>query len=135
MNNPLTSSLSLQASALASARAPAAVDRAGATQERQRPAATGQNPPPAADVAGGRSISTDELTQAVSDINSYVQTVRRELQFSIDDTLGRTIITVLDGETQEVVRQIPAEEVLALARYLRKLEDKPVEGLIMQVKV
>jgi flagellar protein FlaG len=41
---------------------------------------------------------------------------QRDLQFQVDDTTGITVITVRDATTKEVVRQIPAEEVLAVSR-------------------
>ena len=43
---------------------------------------------------------------------------QRSLSFHIDKGSGRTVITVVDAATNEVVRQIPAEEVLALSRAL-----------------
>ena len=60
-------------------------------------------------------IDADELQAAVKDIAQNIQIVQRLLQFSVDEISGRTVITVVDKETKEVVRQIPSEEVLALA--------------------
>ncbi|MFN2308627.1 MAG: flagellar protein FlaG [Gammaproteobacteria bacterium] len=135
MSNPLTSPLNATSSHPTLVRAPVAVERPGLPSDRQTPAVTGQSPPPAGTTVAEPNVSSEALTQAVSDINNYVQSVRRELQFSIDETLGRTVIKVLDSETQEIVRQIPTEEVLALARYLSQLEDKQVEGLFLQARV
>jgi len=82
-----------------------------------------------------------EVEQAVSDINDYVQTVNRDLQFRVDDALplGRSIVTVIDADTQETIREFPSEEALALAHQLR---DKAVEetearleGLIISAQV
>lgn len=36
----------------------------------------------------------------------------------MDDTTGRTVITVRDSATGETIRQIPNEEALRLAREL-----------------
>jgi flagellar protein FlaG len=58
------------------------------------------------------------VAEAVSNLNDYVQVIRRELQFRVDKETGQTVVTVLDSETREVIRQIPREEVLALARHL-----------------
>jgi flagellar protein FlaG len=55
----------------------------------------------------------------VQSLNDYAQSVRRDLQFSVDDTSGRTVITVKDSETEEIIRQIPSESAVALASYLR----------------
>jgi len=71
------------------------------------------------------------LTEAVEGLNEYVQTVRRDLQFSIDEQSGRTVIKVIDAETKQMIRQIPAEEILALARNL----DRSGEGTILQAHV
>ena len=48
------------------------------------------------------------------------QMVKRQLEFSIDDQSGRTVITVRDSDTQEVIRQIPNEEALNFARKLNE---------------
>ena len=39
--------------------------------------------------------------------------------FRIDDNSGRTVITVIDQETDEIIRQIPPEEVLHLVNHFR----------------
>ena len=60
----------------------------------------------------------EKLQDAVSNINDYVQNIQRSLQFSIAEESGRTIITVVDSSTQEVIRQIPPEEVLSISERL-----------------
>ncbi|MEE3516474.1 flagellar protein FlaG, partial [Pseudomonas aeruginosa] len=37
---------------------------------------------------------------------------------SIDDSSGQVVVKVIDGDSGEVVRQIPSEEVLKLAARL-----------------
>ena len=59
-----------------------------------------------------------QLKEAVDQINQYVQTVQRDLSFSMDGETGHTVIKVMDSGSGELIRQIPAEEVLALATYL-----------------
>lgn len=59
-----------------------------------------------------------QLKEAVNQINQYVQTVQRDLSFSMDGETGHTVIKVMDSGSGELIRQIPAEEVLALATYL-----------------
>ena len=55
---------------------------------------------------------------------------RVELKFSVDDASGLTVIKVIDTETQEIVRQIPPEEVLTLMHHLENLNP----SLMMDVK-
>jgi len=42
--------------------------------------------------------------------------------FPFDDDTGRTVVKVVDASTDEVIRQIPSEEVLAIAKALDKLQ-------------
>jgi flagellar protein FlaG len=63
--------------------------------------------------------SDDEaLSDTVSDLNELVQNMRRELQFSLEKESGELVVKVIDTETDEVVRQIPPEEVIELRRRL-----------------
>ena len=57
---------------------------------------------------------------AVKDLSQRAQNLQRSLQFSIDESSGRTVIKVVDKETLEVIRQIPEQEVLALAARMEK---------------
>ena len=67
----------------------------------------------------------------MSNITDYVQSISRDLQFKIDEHVGSTVVTVLDHETQEVIRQIPSEEVVAMARHIAEQAPDPVKGLLM----
>ena len=58
----------------------------------------------------------------MSQLKDLVQSVQRDLQFSIDDFSGKTVITVLDSRTAEIIRQIPSDEVLALARNIESMK-------------
>ncbi|HID44917.1 MAG TPA: flagellar protein FlaG [Chromatiaceae bacterium] len=63
-------------------------------------------------------VTQQKVSEAVGKLNEYVQAIRRELKFSIDEKSGRTVITVLDSQTKEIIRQIPPEEVVSLSRNL-----------------
>ncbi len=62
------------------------------------------------------------LQEALSQIRDQVQTVRRELEFSIDEELQKVIITVHDSESGDVIRQIPSEEFIRMARAMNEAE-------------
>jgi flagellar protein FlaG len=54
------------------------------------------------------------------------------LSFQVDETSGRLYFKVVDANTQEVIRQVPSEEVLAMARKLRELTDlKDASGALV----
>lgn len=64
------------------------------------------------------------VKEAITRLNDYVQSVQRDLQFQLDDTLGKTVVTVIDRQTSEVVRQIPDEVAVRLAQDLQ--QDEPL---------
>lgn len=66
----------------------------------------------------------NELNDAVSQLNDFVQNVQRDLQFEVDNEMGQTIVKVVDQSTQEVIRQIPDEVAMRLAEKLQ--QDEPL---------
>lgn len=60
------------------------------------------------------------IDTAIGKLQDYVQKLDRELQFSVDSDTGRTVVKILDARTQEVVRQIPSEELVELSKSLEK---------------
>ena len=92
---------------------------------------------PAATGSGGNHPAqghSAELDAALSKISDYVQNVQRSLTFSVDKDSGRTIIKVVDSANNEVIRQIPSEEVLAIAKRIAEMTDKQFTGLLVQSK-
>ncbi len=75
-----------------------------------------------------REVNSEKLQETVREMNQKVQNLRRNLQFSIDEQSGRTVIKVIDSETHEVVRQIPSEEILNVAHRLMELNEE--QGVI-----
>jgi flagellar protein FlaG len=73
-------------------------------------------------------VNSEQLQKTVREMNAKVQNLRRNLQFSVDDISGRSVIKVIDSETDEVIRQIPSEEILNLAHKLTELNEE--QGVI-----
>lgn len=91
------------------------------TEQRQAVAANGAvsgTSAPTQAVQEPAPQSAQELSDATRDISEYIQSVSRSLNISVDGDLGTTVIQVRDAETEELVRQIPAEEILQIARFL-----------------
>jgi flagellar protein FlaG len=65
-----------------------------------------------------REPSLNEVKQAARELETFMESMNRYLEFKVDQDSGRTIVTVKDKSTGEVVRQIPSEEVLRLAHNL-----------------
>lgn len=74
------------------------------------------------DVKANASKDSADLEQAVDTLNGYIQNVQRNLQFSIDKDSGTMVVKVIEANSEKVIRQMPTEESLRLARHLA--EDK-----------
>jgi flagellar protein FlaG len=77
-----------------------------------------------------QEMSAETLQKAVQEVSEAVKPVAQSLQFTMEKDLGRTVVKVMDTETKEVIRQIPSEEILAIAKALNKLQ-----GLLVEQKV
>ncbi|MCK7544826.1 flagellar protein FlaG [Marinobacter bryozoorum] len=73
----------------------------------------------------------EQLGEAVTQLNDFVQNVQRDLQFEVDNDAGQTIVKVVDQETKEVIRQIPDEVAMRLAENLQ--QDEPLTLLNIKV--
>ena len=105
------------AKSAAEAAGTGAILKAGSAQEAQR-AQAGQEPDHAT------------LLQAVDEVRNAIKPVAQDLLFSIDDDSGRTVVKVVDSSTDEVIRQIPSKELLAISKALDKLQ-----GLLLKQEV
>jgi flagellar protein FlaG len=65
------------------------------------------------------AVQEKDFSTVVKSLNDYAQSLKRDLQFSMDEKSGRTVITVRDSESDEIIRQIPPESAIALESYLR----------------
>ena len=63
-----------------------------------------------------------QLDELVREVRRVVEPVAQNLVFSLDEATQRTVVKVVDAATGEVIRQIPAEEMLAIGRTLDKLQ-------------
>ena len=72
----------------------------------------------------------DRVEQAVQQIQSYLSDSQRQLQFQVDSESGRTIVRVVNPETKELIRQIPGEEMLKLARSISANGGRIISDLV-----
>jgi flagellar protein FlaG len=82
-----------------------------------------------AQVPDTRSIQ--EAAAAVAEqIESYLRSTGRQVQFSIDHDSGRTVVSIRDANTGDVIRQIPTEEALRLAQALGSQPNSLIDVLV-----
>lgn len=86
---------------------------------------------PAAQAQDGARDAPDrrELQDSVNRVNEAVKVFNSSVRFSIDEETQQRVVRVVDLETDEVIRQIPSEEVLAIAKVFDKLQ-----GLLIKDK-
>jgi flagellar protein FlaG len=119
---------------------PSAAAPAGAPQtlEAAAPSSAATPAPPAPPAVPAppektRTASAEELRSSVQDAvkraNETVQVLRSNLQFTVDEATGIDVVKFIDVTTKEVIRQIPSEEMLALARRLDE-----IKGLLIKDK-
>ena len=75
------------------------------------------------------AMSRDQLQSAVSAANEFVKPINNAIEFSVDKDSGEMVVKVTDISTNEVIRQIPSEEMLAVAQALDKFQ-----GLLIKQK-
>jgi flagellar protein FlaG len=98
---------------------PAAVSAVGRSEARAFET-VGRLAPEAERSTPQEPVSRKDLSELVEELSDLVQSVRRELKFSVDSDSGRTVIRVIDSSTGELVRQIPPDEVLTLVGRFRE---------------
>lgn len=73
--------------------------------------------------------SLEDVQRAMEEVRNAITPVAQDLLFSIDEDTGKTIVKVVDASTDEVIRQIPSEEIITIAKALDNLQ-----GLLLQQK-
>lgn len=61
------------------------------------------------------------VAKAAQEIQNFVQSMGRNLSFSVDSTTGYHIVRVTNPETGDVVRQLPTEELIRIAQSFAQL--------------
>jgi flagellar protein FlaG len=67
-----------------------------------------------------------QVEQAVRELNASLQARSVGLQFEVDEDTDKVIIRVVDRDSGELIRQIPSEEAVRIAKMLGR-----APGLLM----
>jgi flagellar protein FlaG len=80
-------------------------------------------------------VSEQQLGEAAEEIQEFLKTTQSDLHFSVDKDTGGVVFKIINASTREVIRQVPSEEVLAMARKLRQLSHaSEASGVLMDEK-
>jgi flagellar protein FlaG len=80
----------------------------------------GAHPPPTMLVAAEEVAqpSREAVDQAARHIETFVKSVGRSLDFSVDQRSGQSVLRVMNPDTGELIRQLPSEETLRIAKAI-----------------
>ena len=92
----------------------------------------GKSMPAAQQVAALSEARRRELSNAVKNIAGFIQNITRELNFSVDEELGKTVVTVVDESSGNVIRQIPSEDMIELAKNISELKERSGIGILLE---
>jgi flagellar protein FlaG len=63
------------------------------------------------------------VAKAAADLQQFVQSMGRNLSFSVDESTGYHVVRVVNPNTGELVRQLPSEELLKISRDFQRLNN------------
>lgn len=70
-----------------------------------------------------------QLADAVKAVKDFIQPTAGNLEFTLDEETGDTVIKIVDTSSGELIRQIPSQEMLEIAKALDRLQ-----GLLVRQK-
>jgi flagellar protein FlaG len=95
-----------------------------------RPVAVSKEAPSADTRRAEAAQQEARVKNAAQQLNDFMKHYSIELNFSIDSDSKEIVVKVLNKQTGELIRQIPSEEALKLAKAMDTLQ-----GLIIQKSV
>jgi len=78
-----------------------------------------------------QAVPAESLQKAANRMEEYVRSVGRSLQFRVDDSSGRIVVSVRDQSTGELIRQIPSESALRIAEQIESGQP-PVSSVFIE---
>jgi len=72
----------------------------------------------------------EDVKKSVDDINDIVKKIKEDLAFELHDETERMMVKVIDRKTQEVIKELPPEEMLDLTARIHEMV-----GLLIDEKV
>jgi flagellar protein FlaG len=75
-------------------------------------------------------VTKEKIEQAVNSMNEFLEINHRSTRFVYHDELERYYVTVIDQQTQEVIKEIPPKKLLDAFYEMQKLV-----GMIIDEKI
>jgi flagellar protein FlaG len=77
--------------------------------------------------------SEEAINKALEIVSSFINSSKKQVNFSHDNSSGKMVITVTDKDTQEVINQFPSEKIVSMAEKIKELQEdvESMSGLII----
>ena len=77
-----------------------------------------------------KPVQTQDIRQSADKVQQMLTKAAPNLTFAVDSDSGRTVIKIVDPATHEILRQIPAEEILRMDKNLDQMMQR-LKGLLI----
>jgi len=67
-------------------------------------------------------VDDAQLKAAIKAANSALESAQSGIEYSVDSASGKTIVRIMDKQTNEIIRQLPSEEMLEIAKAIDRFE-------------
>ena len=92
-------------------------------------------PPAASTNSSGTDSATSEqsnsqklpLDKALDEINEQMKAWSTQLQFEVDPDVHQVVVSVVDAKSGDVIRTIPSEAVLKIAKMIVKMQGNGIK--------
>lgn len=88
-----------------------------------------------------KETSTDEndvkLMEAIETVTAFLQPQLRNVNFTHHENSGKTVVSIFDSESKELIKQFPSEKILDMADRIKGLQDEITSktGMLFDDKV
>lgn len=66
-------------------------------------------------------LSAEAARHAAREINDFIKSSSANIEFTVDSESDRLVVRVVDSENNQLIRQIPSEEMLAISHALDRM--------------
>lgn len=74
-----------------------------------------------------KEASPEQLKAAIKSVREYIEPTKSDLEFSVIEETDQVVVKIIDSSTKEVIRQMPSEEMIAIAKALDS-----IKGLLLK---
>lgn len=76
-----------------------------------------------------KKVQNEIIQKSIEDLNKKMSMLNSQLKIEIDEDTGIQVVKIIDKETKEVIRQLPPDVILKIAKYIDE-----VTGLLFNEK-